>query len=46
MAQEVDFNEPVITTSDGLDKITIVSSQFAFRCSLLVMSLNLENYDD
>lgn len=25
MAQEVDFNEPVITTSDGLDKITIVS---------------------
>ncbi|KAH8080847.1 DNA-directed RNA polymerase [Filobasidium floriforme] len=24
MAQEVDFNEPVITTSDGLDKITII----------------------
>lgn len=43
MAQEVDFNEPVITTSDGLDKITIVSSQSAPCSLLLVISLILSN---
>jgi hypothetical protein len=38
MASEVAFNEPVILTSDGLDKITIVSYDPIFQ--LLSLSLS------